>query len=140
VADFFLIGVCRAFYKNAIPKKLNKKEAYNAFNISPKDDGSKTKSLIDKEKFWLIFQIISYALKIKNAGNNPEKIDWKQTHHIIIDGRECTRIVEALFNGGWNYPYEDSFYKLTSSNDFPDDEIINELDITTENDNYNEDQ
>ncbi|MHA1756132.1 MAG: hypothetical protein ACTSVV_05130 [Promethearchaeota archaeon] len=136
IADFFLIGVCRAFHifhshNKFLLCKLDNSRSHFGFNISPRDNDLKTRSLIDKKKFWLIFQIIAYAFNIKNAGeNDPDNIEWKNSHQIIIDGRKCSEIVEEIFNGGWNYPPDDNFHKLTSENDFIDDEIIEELNLS----------
>lgn len=128
IADFFLIGVTRAISKKILPKQLDKKQEYDAFNISPVDTGNKTRTLSDKKDFWNLFKVIAFTHNIIDAGMDKENKSWKESHHIIIDGQVCTRIVEEYFKGGWSSPFNDNFYKLISS-DFPDDKIIEELGI-----------
>lgn len=133
IADFFLLGATRAFSKNLLPKLLTtkKKEKSNIFNISETDPGSKTRTLTDKGEFWNIFRIMAYASKIRDVGKNKENPEWKESHHIIVDSAACTRIAEEYFKGGWATPVSDSFQKLTSS-DYPDDSIIEDLDLKEE--------
>ena len=133
IADFFLIGATRAFNKNLLPKLLTtkKKEKSYVFNISETDPGSKTRTLTDKGEFWNIFRIMAYASKIRDAGQNKESQDWKESHNIVVDGAACTRIAEEYFKGGWSTPISDSFQNLVSS-EYPDDLIIEDIDFKEE--------
>lgn len=132
-ADFFLIGATRAFHKNLLPKKLTtkSKEKSYVFNISETEPGSKTRTLIDKKEFWNIFRVMAYASKIRDAGNNKDSLEWKESHNILIDGAACTKIAEEYFKGGWTTPISGNFKNLASS-DYPDDLIIEELNLKEE--------
>ncbi len=133
VADFFLIGATRAFHKNLLPKLLTtkKKEKSYIFNISETDPGSKTRTLTDKGEFWNIFRIMAYVSKIRDAGQNKESLEWRESHNIIVDSAACTRMAEEYFKGGWSTPVSDSFQNLVSS-EYPDDLLIEDLDLKEE--------
>ncbi|KKL11447.1 hypothetical protein LCGC14_2545740 [marine sediment metagenome] len=133
VADFFLIGATRAFNKNLLPKLLTtkKKEKSYIFNISKSDPGSKTRTLTDKAEFWNIFRIMTYASSIRDAGQNKESLEWKESHNIIVDAAACTKMAEEFFKGGWSTPVSGNFQNLASS-DYPDDLIIEDLDLKEE--------
>jgi len=128
IADFFLFGACRAYFQKAFSKKLTKDKdlIHNAFNISPVDSGKKTRTLVDKEDFWNIFRVIAYANKIKETQSKKGSKEWEESHNILINGTECTRIAEDLFKGGSTFPFNDDFMNLASS-DFPDDKICEDL-------------
>ena len=128
IADYFLMGICRAYYKEVLPKKLieKKKDKPNVFNISPVDSGEKKRTLTDKADFWNIFRIIAYVKNIKDAGNDKDSDQWQNSHNILMNGTECTRIVQELFKGGWSLPLDDS-YKDFSNSQNPDDIICDDL-------------
>ncbi len=128
IADYFLIGICRAYFKDVLRKPLPSKSEKKPriFNIEPTDSGKKTRTLKNKKDFWNIFRIIAYATKIKEAGNDIETKEWKSSHKILIDSAKCTEIVEELFNGGWTMPNQDSFKDLLNKQ-LPDDKICEEL-------------
>lgn len=137
-ADAFLIGVCRAHFKKGFSKSLTN-EARNTFYISPVDSGTKTTTLVDKEDFWNYFRLIAYATKIKEAGKNKESTKWKESHNVIINGTECTKISEELFKGGWSLPFDANFEKLMKS-DFPDDNICEDLGFMEQHVHYLEEE
>jgi len=137
-ADAFLIGVCRAYFKNVFSKSLTN-EARNIFYISPVDSGKKTTTLVDKEDFWNYFRLIAYATKIKEAGKNKESSKWKDSHNVIIRGTECTKISEEFFKGGWSLPLDGNFENLMNS-DFPDDEICEDLGFMNQQVRYLEEE
>lgn len=133
IADFFLVGASRSFNLNLRPLKLtkNKKLKFPVFNISTHDPGPKRRTLVDKEKFWRYFRVLAYAYNIKNAGTDENTNEWKESHHVIIDGSKCCAIAEHFFKGGWNNPPDTCFSTLIDR-DYPDDEIYHELDLTLE--------
>ncbi len=133
IANFFLIGSTRAFSLNLRPQELTKKSnlKFPIFNISTLDPGPKRRTLVDKEKFWRLFRVMAYATNIKNAGTDENKKEWKESHQVILEGSKCCKVAEEYFKGGWNHPPEMNFNEITNK-DYPDDELLQELDLTIE--------
>ncbi len=128
VADFFLIGMARAYASNVLPKLLIKddKKKSDAFNIALEVKGSKRRSLVDREEFWNLFRVLAYSHQINQAGNNRDSKKWKESHFLLTNGQYCTRLAEEYFKGGWTTPVDDSFHQIVER-EIPDDNIMEEL-------------
>lgn len=120
LVDAFIIGSCRAYFTNRIPKKLSEKKDATVSSIS-------TPVLQDKEEILFFIQVIAYAYLLDQYSNKPDKLS--EIHSILSDQEECRKIAERYFKGGWEIPTDNNFLAICNSQ-HPDSELFSEIDFS----------